>query len=189
MDPEQGPQDQSLQEGAEPGSAQQPFQYPPPPQYSQQYSPPPPQYPPQRPQRHDEKHDEKQGEKEQEKKQEKGQGLDEKYRRNPLGFVSFALLVIWLGVSLLLQNAGVIEDGNHGWAIFFWGGGVIILVLAIFQLLIPRFRRPVVGSFVWGAIWLGIGFGLWYDKWEVIGPLVIIAIGVAILVGRLVPRR
>jgi hypothetical protein len=189
MDPEQGPQDQSLPEGAEPGSAQQPPQYPPqyppPPQYSQQYPPPPPQPP----QRRDEKQDEKQGEKEQEKKQEKGQGLDEKYRRNPLGFVSVALLVIWLGVTLLLQNAGVIEDSDHGWAVFFWGGGIIILILAVFRLLIPRFRRPVLGAFVWGAIWLGIGFGLWYDKWEVIGPIVIIAIGVAILVGRLVPRR
>jgi hypothetical protein len=189
MDPEQGPQDQSPQQGAEQSQPQYPPQYPP--QYSSQYPPPPqqPQYPPQRPRRHNEKQDEKQGEKEQEKQQEKGQGLDEKYRRNPLGFISFALLVIWLGVTLLLQNAGVIDDSDHGWAIFFWGGGIIILVLAVFRLVIPRFRRPVVGSFVWGAIWLGIGFGLWYDKWEVIGPIVIIAIGVAVLVGRLVPRR
>ena len=54
---------------------------------------------------------------------------------------------------------------------------------------LPRFRRPGIGGFVWGAIWLGGGFGLWFDRWEVIGPIVIIAIGVAVLVGRLVPRR
>ncbi len=181
MDPEQGPQDQTPAQSTEQGT----------PQYPQQYSPPPQQPPPQpqRPPRHDEKQDEKQGEKEQEKKQEKGQGLDEKYHRNPLGFVSFAVLLIWLGVTLLLQNAGVIDDNDHGWAIFFWGGGAIILIGAVVRLIVPRWRRPVVGAFVWGAIWLGIGFGLWYDKWEVIGPIVIIAIGVAILAGRLVPRR
>jgi hypothetical protein len=191
MVPEEGPQVRSAQ-SPEQGTPQYP------PQYQQQYSPQypqqgPPQYPqegpPRPPQRRDEKQDEKQGEKEQEKKQEKGRNLDEKYHRNPLGFVVFALLVIWLGITLLLQNAVVIEDGDRGWAIFFWGGGVLILGEALMRLVVPRFRRPVLGSFIWGAIWLGIGFGLWYDRWEVIGPIVIIAIGVAILAGRLVPRK
>ena len=103
-----------------------------------------------------------------EKQGEKGKGLDEKYRRNALGFVSFALLVIWLGIALLLRNSRVIDNGHRGWALFVWGGGAIILV---------------------ETIWLGVGFGLWFDRWELIGPLVIIAIGVAILAGRLVPRR
>jgi len=132
---------------------------------------------------------EKQDEKEQEKKQEKGRNLDEKYRHNPLGFISWAVLIIWLGVTLLLQNADVISDSDRGWAVFAWGGGVIILAEALLRLVVPKWRRPVVGSFIWGAIWLGVGFGLWYGKWEVIGPIVIIAVGVAVLAGRLVPRR
>jgi hypothetical protein len=136
-----------------------------------------------------EKQDEKQGEKEQEKRQEKGKNLDEKYRRDPLGFVSWALLIIWLGVTLLLKNSGVIPEDDRQWAIFFWGGGVIIFAEALLRLAIPRFRRPIVGSFVWGAIWLGVGFGLWFDEWEIIGPIVLIAVGVAILAGRLLPRR
>ncbi len=136
-----------------------------------------------------EKQDEKQDEKEREKKEEKGRGLDEKYRRNPLGFVSFALIIIWLGVTLLLQNLDLFTGTSEGWAVFAWGGGVIILAEALIRLAIPRFRRPLAGAFVWGAIWLGVGFGLWYGKWAVIGPLVIIAIGVALLVGRLVPKR
>ncbi len=115
--------------------------------------------------------------------------MDEKYHRNPLGFVTFALLIIWLGVTLLLQNSGVIPNDRQGWAVFMWGGGGLILVEALTRLAIPRFRRPLVGSFVWGAIWVGVGFGLWYDRWELIGPIVIIAIGVAVLAGRLAPRR
>jgi hypothetical protein len=132
---------------------------------------------------------EKQDEKEREKKQEKGGGLDEKYSRDPLGFVSWALLIIWLGVTLLLQNVDVIADDDKGWAVFAWGGGVIIFAEALLRLAIPRFRRPIVGAFIWGAIWVGVGFGLWYDEWEIIGPIIIIAVGVAILVGRLIPRR
>ena len=166
MAPDQGPQDQY-----------QP-QYPPQGQY------PPPSGAPQPPRR-DEKADEKQNEKE----QEKGQGMDEKYRRNPLGFVTFALLVIWLGVTLLLQNSDVIKSNDHGWALFMWGGGALILIEVLVRLAIPRFRRPVMGGFVWGAIWVGVGFGLWFGRWEFIGPIVIIAVGVAILAGRLVPRR
>lgn len=142
--------------------------------------------------RRNEKQDEKQDEKEQEKRQEKGAGLDEKYHRDPLGFVGWVVLLIWLGVNLLLQNldVGVFAEGDgKEWAVFFWGGAVIILTQVLIKLAVPRWRISPVGSFVWGAIWAGVGFGLWYDRWAVIGPIIIIAVGVAILLGRLLPRR
>lgn len=132
---------------------------------------------------------EKEDEKEREKRQEKGGGLDEKYRRNPVGFAAWALVIIWLGITLLLRNIDVIDDSDQGWALFFWGGGAIFIIEALVRLLVPRWRRPIVGSFVWGAIWVGIGFGLWYGRWAAIGPIVIIAVGVGILAGRLIPRR
>jgi hypothetical protein len=133
----------------------------------------------------------KPNEKEREKRQEKGQGLDEKYRRNPLGFVAWALVIIWFGVTMLLQNLDLFADGNEDqqWAIFVWGAGAIFLIEACLRLVVPRWRRSVLGSFVWGAVLVVVGFGLWYDKWEVVGPIIVIAIGVGILVGRLVPRR
>ncbi len=138
-----------------------------------------------------ERRDEKGDEKEREKKQEKGGGLDEKYRRDPLSFVTWALLIIWLGVDLLFQNTNVgpFAKSGQGWAIFVWGVGALILGEALIRLLVPRWRRSILGSFVWGAIWLGVGFGLWFGEWEIIGPIVIIALGVGILAGRLVPRR
>ena len=139
---------------------------------------------------HDEKHDEKHGEKEQEKQQEKSRGVDEKYKRNPLGLLSLGVLIVWLGVSLLIQqNVSSIGSGDKGWAVFFWGGAVIIFGEIVARLAVPKWRRSVVGSFIWGAIWVGIGFGLWFQNWTIIGPLVLIAVGVAILYGRLVPRR
>jgi len=132
---------------------------------------------------YDQKHDEKHDEKHQEK------GVDEKYRRNPVGALSFAVLLVWLGVVLLLQNANVITVSDHVWAIFFWGGGGIIIAESILRLAVPRWRRSVMGSFIWGAIWLGVGFGLWFGTWDIIGPLILIAVGLAILVGRFTRRR
>ena len=90
---------------------------------------------------------------------------------------------------MLLQNLDVIGEDKQQWGIFFWGGGMIFLVEALVRLAVPRWHRPVIGSFIWGAIWVGIGFGLWYGNWEIIAPIVIIAIGVGILAGRLAPRR
>ena len=153
-------------------------------------SPPPQGYPPpgapQQPGR--DRKPEKQDEKENEKQQEKGQSLDEKYKRNPLGILSLAFIIIWLGISLLLMNTDVIDD-EKGWAVFAWGGAVIIFTEAFLRLAVPKWRRSVMGSFIWGAVWAGVGFGLWFDAWEVIGPIVVIAIGVALLLGRLIPRN
>jgi hypothetical protein len=132
---------------------------------------------------------EKQDEKEQEKKQEKGEGLDEKYRRDPLGFVGFALLIIWFGVTLLLQNLDVIGENDKGWAVFAWGAAVIFIGEVLLRLAVPRWRRSVGSSLVVGIIATGVGFGLWYENWDLMWPIVIIAVGVALLAGRLVRRR
>jgi len=149
----------------------------------------PEQNDPNRDYRESRRRDEKGDEKEREKRREKGQGLDEKYHRNPAGFVAWALVIIWLGVTLLLQNLDIFARDDNAWAVFFWGGAVIFFVEAMLRLMVPRFRRSIVGSLIWAAIWAGVGFGLWFEKWEVIGPIVIIAIGVGILAGRLAPRR
>ena len=129
-------------------------------------------------------------EKAQEKQEEKGQGLDEKYHRNPLGFVTFALAVIWLGVFLVLQNQEVFVRTPKGWAIFVWGLAVLAAIEVGLRLTVPRWRQPVVGKVIWAAIWVGVGAGLWSrGNWEIIGPIVLIAIGVAMVVGRVWPRR
>jgi hypothetical protein len=169
----------------DPQAPQQPTQGQPP---QGQYSPQP-QYPPQGPSGPYGPRHEKQDEKGQEKHQEKGQGMDEKYHRNPLGFVSFGLLVVWLGVTLLLRNAGVFTTDDHGWAMFFWGWGAITLLEAVVRVAVPRFRRSVMAPIIWGAVLLMVGFGLWFDSWKYVWPIAVIAVGVAMLVNRIVPRR
>jgi hypothetical protein len=135
-----------------------------------------------------EKADEKQNEKEQEKRQEKGAGLDEKYHRNPLGFVTWSLIIIWLGVTLLLQNIDVFEDNDNTWGVFLWGVGALIIAEALIRAAVPRWSRGITGSIIWGAIAIAAGFGLWFGNWEIIGPVVLIAIGVGVLLSRLLPR-
>jgi len=128
-------------------------------------------------------------EKGQEKQEEKGQSLDEKYRRDPVGFVTFALIIIWLGVFLLLQNQNVLRDDRQGWAIFAWVVAGMLLIEILVRLAVPRWRQPLRGAFVPTVIAAGVGFGLWTDNWEIFGPIVLIAVGIAILFGRLMPRR
>jgi hypothetical protein len=131
-------------------------------------------------------------EKGQEKQEEKGKGPDEKYERNPLGFIIFAIDLFWLGVYLLLRNRHVFADTDQSWAYLVWGIAALGAVEIVIRLMVPRWRRAVTGTFVWTVIWAGVGFGLWTNNdndWEIIGPVVIIAVAVAMVLGRLIPRR
>jgi hypothetical protein len=136
-------------------------------------------------------------EKELSKHEEKGR--EEKYRRDPLGTTVWALVLIWLGVVLLASNMGWLDPvssflrrlsigfnppfeipffGLSAWSIFFLGWGLIVLGEIVIRLLMPAYRRPVLGSFIWALVLFGIGIG----NWNLIWPLVIIAIGVVVLV-------
>ncbi len=77
-------------------------------------------------------HREKEEEKEEEKRHEKGpeeKNWDEKWRRDPLGSLIWALILIWAGVALLLSNMGLLFriPGLEVWELIFLGAGVLIL--------------------------------------------------------------
>ena len=130
------------------------------------------------PRRH-EKEDEKRGEKQEEKKG----GWDEKWRRDRVNAVSWALLLVWGAIVLLIgttSNAAPIWR-EHGWSIFLVGAGAIVLLTAIFRWLKPEHRRPLVGSFILGTILLGIGLGdlvEWGENIVWVIVLVIAALGI-----------
>jgi hypothetical protein len=123
---------------------------------------------------------------------------EEKYRRDPLGTTVWALVLIWLGVVLLANNMGWLDPISgflrrlsigiyppfeipffdfSAWSIFFLGWGLIVLGEVVIRLLVPAYRRPILGSFIWALVLFGIGIG----NWNLIWPLVIIAIGIVVL--------
>jgi hypothetical protein len=120
---------------------------------------------------------------EKDEKEEKDQGgWDEKWRRDPVEAAMWALLLIWAGIVLLAANVGIFGDvGNDWWvAIGFMGAGLIVLLVALFRVVVPAYRRPLGGNLVFAAILFGIGLGN-IVGWIIVGPLVLIAIGAGLL--------
>jgi hypothetical protein len=121
---------------------------------------------------------------EKEEKNEKGEGesWDEKWRRDPVEAAVWALVLIWVGVAWLLSNIGfwdgMLGDGQDFWPIGFLGAGLIVLCGVVVRLVIPAYRRPITGGLIFGVILLGIGIGGITEGWVVIGPLILIAIGI-----------
>ena len=125
-----------------------------------------------------------------EEKQEKDQGgWDEKWRRDPVDAAMWALLLIWAGVMLLVSNFGLFTGygGLPVWAVGFIGAGIIVFLAAAFRLVVPAYRRPLTGSLIFAAMLIGIGLGETVG-WLIIGPVILIGIGVAALLGGLFRR-
>jgi uncharacterized membrane protein len=139
-----------------------------------------------------EKFDEKELEKQEEKSADE-KNYDEKYRRDPLGAIVWALILIWVGLVLLAQNQGYLEQWGvrlkfadlpfeipfigDSWSLIFLGIAVIVFIEIIIRLLIPDYRRPLMGSVIFLIVCIGLAFG----SWEFIWPLILIAIGASIL--------
>ena len=139
-----------------------------------------------------EKFDEKELEKHDEKSADE-KSYDEKYRRDPLGSIIWALILIWVGLVLLAQNMGYLEQWGirlqladlpfevpfvgDSWSLIFLGIAVIVMIEIIIRLLIPDYRRPLMGSVIFLIVCIGLAFGSWNFIW----PLILIAIGASIL--------
>ena len=141
------------------------------------------------------KHDEK------EEKEEKS--FEEKSRNDPVGSMVWAATLIWAGLVLLARNMGMLDSllirlSDRGfdlpidveawagaWQIFFIGAGVLVLIGVVVRMLVPEYRRSVLGSFIWAIVLFGIALG----QWNLIWPLILIAVGVSMLFGGMLRRR
>ena len=137
--------------------------------------------------------DEKDGEKHEEK------SAEEKWQRDPLGALVWASILIWAGVVLLSSNLGAFdlitefverlpfdlfnapwESGFlpvEAWSVFWLGAAAILLLEVVIRVLVPHYRRSVTGTLILAIVFLGMAIG----RWECIGPLILIAIGVGII--------
>ena len=120
----------------------------------------------------------------------RGEGWEEKWRRDPVDAAGWALILIWAGLVFLAENMGLLVrfEPLEAWSIGFIGAGIIVLLGVVVRLLVPAYRRPVMGSLIFGVILLGIGLGE-VVGWVAIWPLILIAIGVGVLLRGFLWRR
>lgn len=110
----------------------------------------------------EEKAEKQEKEREKQEKERGEKSWDEKWRRDPLNAVVWALILIWLGLTLLANNLGLLDKlpspPDWEWShLFFLGAGGILLLEALFRLLVPAFRTPIVGTLILGAVFFLIG--------------------------------
>jgi len=136
----------------------------------------------------DEKEEEKHQEKEEEKRHEKDH--DEKWRHNPLGAAIWALILIWAGIVFLAQNLGLLTGFEmlSPWSLVLAGAGVLLLLEVLVRLVVPEYRRPVIGTLIVGLVLLAAGLGS-LQNWDLLWPILLIAAGVALLLGFITRRR
>ena len=80
-----------------------------------------------------------------------------------------------------LDDVSILGYYVEPWTIGFIGAGVIVFLGVALRLLVPAYRRPVMGSLIFGVVLLGIGLGAMTGRYEVIGALILIAIGAGVL--------
>lgn len=149
-------------------------------------------------------YDEKQEKDEKERSKHEEKTVEEKWQRDPLGALIWALVLIWAGVVFLLNNLewldvfgdlfGILlrrEPSElpfdvpflplEAWSLFLLGLAVLLIVEVAIRLLVPAYRRPVLGTVILAAIALGLSLQRWWLIW----PVILIAIGVSLILGGL----
>jgi hypothetical protein len=137
--------------------------------------------------------DEKQEEKTQEKTEEKT--WEEKWERDPVGRLTWAAIFIWAGFVFLLSNLGILEQIVQtssvtgityldslisAWPLVLIGAGVIVLMDVLVRVLIPAYRRPLLGRIVIAVILIAIGLGDLVN-WGIVWAVLLIIAGGAII--------
>ncbi len=127
-------------------------------------------------------------EKGEEKQEEKGRGA--LWRRDSLSTIVWAAILIWIGVVLLIDNLGLLGSLGlaQGFSWIFIGAGVILLGEVVIRWLVPAYRRPLLGRLILALVLISIGLGP-VINWLVVGPAILIALGIVILLRALTGRR
>ncbi len=132
--------------------------------------------------------------------------LDEKDDRwekhDPLSSIIWALILIWAGLVFLASNLGWLDivqsklqgielislSGFNAWTLIFIGAGLLIFLEAIIRTFVPAYHSTTGKNFFLAAIFLGIGLGSIFG-WQLIWPVILIAVGISALVSALIQKR
>ena len=127
---------------------------------------------------------EKQEKGEKREKREKSEKGEKRGDRN--GPVIGGLILIWLGVTFYLAQAGTVSWTNW-WAYFLLGLGAIIIGQGVLRL--AGGRGPYVGSFIGGAVLMLIGYASVQPLAVELWPLILMVIGAGVILSGVAGRR
>ncbi len=104
-----------------------------------------------------------------------------------LGPLVWGLIIILAGLAFAAANMGLYPwlTWENAWSYVFLGAGLLFLLEILLRLVMPTYRRPVRGRIILAFVALAIGLG-GLIGWELTWPFVIIAVGLAIIVGAFV---
>jgi hypothetical protein len=107
-----------------------------------------------------------------------------------LGPIIWGLIIIFAGLALAALNVGMYPwlTWENVWSVIFIGAGLLFLLEVIIRILMPTYRRPIRGRIILAFVALAVGLG-GLIGWEVTWPLIIIAVGLAIVIGVFVRPR
>ena len=120
-----------------------------------------------------------------EKQEKEEKTWEEKYRRDPLSSIGWAVLLIWVGAVLLAGNVGWLDQTGPFAALdvgswILAGAGLILLVVAGARAVLPEYRGSIIGNVIFGLILLSISVRDLL-AWDFIWPLIIIGFGILLL--------
>lgn len=107
-----------------------------------------------------------------------------------LGPIIWGLIIIFAGLAFAAVNLGMYPwlTWENVWSVIFIGAGLLFVLEVIIRILMPTYRRPIRGRIILAFVALAIGLG-GLIGWEVTWPLIIIAVGLAIVIGVFVRPR
>jgi hypothetical protein len=107
-----------------------------------------------------------------------------------LGPIIWGLIIIFAGLTFAAVNLGMHPwlTWENVWSVIFIAAGLLFVLEVIIRILMPTYRRPIRGRIILAFVALAIGLG-GLIGWEVTWPLIIIAVGLAIVIGAFVRPR
>lgn len=121
--------------------------------------------------------------------------------RSDISTFSWAFVLLWAGIVLLMDNLGYFHrwlssiswlpekaQSLSAFSIIFLGAGIIFFIEAILRIALPNERSHFMGPLIMAAVGIGVGLG---DvlSWSLIGPFLLIAIGIAFLLRGIVSHK
>ena len=130
---------------------------------------------------------------------------DEKVEeRDLLSTIVWGAILIWAGAAFLLVQQGLFDKfitpifantpmkvfEPDAWSVIALGVGVILLIEVVVRLLVPAYRRSIIGTLILAAVFLSIGVtNLFNLDWDLTWPLILIAIGVSVLLRGFIQKK